>query len=175
MTAELTTTPVPNDPPQPLTAAEELFCDLYVNGGPEFAGRAIKCYREAFGPVDSRKGGSAVQYLLSRPHIAARIREMLSSERFALETMAVKLQVSETLRTVMEETSRAEYVDRFGTPASPAPLRAVAVNAAKALMEIYPIKHAQESRLRIENGDGNVIFNVIVPPIPAANAPEENR
>ena len=64
---------------------------------------------------------------------------------------------------VMEETATREYTDRFGIPLSPAPLRAVAVNAAKALMELYPIKHASESRLKIENGQGGVIFNVIVP------------
>jgi hypothetical protein len=40
----------------------------------------------------------------------------------------------------------------------------VSVNAAKALMEIFPIRHKEESRLRIEGNDGNVIFNVIVPP-----------
>ena len=48
-------------------------------------------------------------------------------------------------------------------PLSPAALRAVSVNAAKALMEIFPIRHKEESRLRIEGNDGNVIFNVIVP------------
>lgn len=30
-------------------------------------------------------------------------------------------------------------------------------------MEIFPVKHKEESHLRIEGGDGNVIFNVIVP------------
>lgn len=31
------------------------------------------------------------------------------------------------------------------------------------LMEIFPIKHKEESCLRIEGADGGVIFNVIVP------------
>ena len=40
--------------------------------------------------------------------------------------------------------------------------RAVSINAAKAFMEIFPIRHKEENRLRIEGSDGNVIFNVIV-------------
>ena len=63
----------------------------------------------------------------------------------------------------MEETASSKYTDKFGVDLSPAPLRvAVSVNAAKALMDIYPIKHTQESKLRIE-GDNGIIFNVIVP------------
>ncbi|WP_240141987.1 hypothetical protein [Parabacteroides merdae] len=93
----------------------------------------------------------------------AHIKALLSSERFEMETAAVKLQVTETLKAVMDETATSDYTDRFGVPLSPAPLRAVSVNAAKALMEIFPIKHKEENRLRIEGGDGNGIFNVIVP------------
>lgn len=51
----------------------------------------------------------------------------------------------------------------FRSAALAGALRAVSVNAAKALMEIFPVKHKEESHLRIEGGDGNVIFNVIVP------------
>ena len=80
------------------------------------------------------------------------------------EAIAVKLQVTETLKSVMEETSTAKYKDKWGMDLSPAPLRAVAVNAAKALMDLYPIKHAQEAKLKIEGGgDNGIIFNVIVP------------
>ena len=57
-------------------------------------------------------------------------------------------------------------------PLSPAPLRAVSVNAAKALMDIFPIKHKEKNRLRIEGGaDGNVIFNVIV----STNPPKDEQ
>jgi hypothetical protein len=79
------------------------------------------------------------------------------------ETLALKLQLTETLKAVMEETATAKFEDRFGVSLSPAPLRAVAVNAAKALMELYPVKHVHETRLRIEGAGGNVIFNVVVP------------
>lgn len=150
------------DAERPLTAKEEEFCELYVRGGAGFAGQQAKCYREIFGE-DGRNIPAASHRLATDPRIQRRIKEMTASAQYEAETMAVKLQVAETLKAVMEETATLEYTDRFGIPLSPAPLRAVAVNAAKALMEIYPIKHASESRLKIENSQGGVIFNVIVP------------
>ena len=147
---------------RPLSSKEEAFCDLYVRGGSEFAGQITKCYREIFGE-NGRNVYAAGHRMISDPRINTRIKEMTDSHQFEIETTAVKLQVAETLKAVMEETSTQRYTDRFGIPISPAPLRAVAVNAAKALMEIYPVKHATESRLKIENGQGGVIFNVIVP------------
>lgn len=157
-----------------LSEQELRFCDLYVNGGLEYAGRPLKCYKEVFGENAVKNPASSAGYLLTKPHVLAHIKEMMSSERYEMETMAVKLQVSETLKAVMDETATTDYTDRFGVPLSPAPLRAVSVNAAKALMEIYPIKHTQESKLRIEGSDGNVIFNVVVPQ-PATVTHEEEK
>ena len=101
--------------------------------------------------------------LIAQTTNEAEIREMIDSVQFDVETIATRLQVAETLKAVMSETSSAEYTDKFGVPLSPAPLRAVAVNAAKALMELYPIKCSQETKLRIDGGEGGVVFNVIVP------------
>ena len=155
---------IQNNPEEkPLTEQELQFCELYVNGGLEYAVRPGKCYREVCGEKASKAPASSANYLIHRPHIYAYIKTLLSSERFEMETMAVKLQVAETLKAVMDETASSDYTDRFGVPLSPAPLRAVSVNAAKALMDIFPIKHKEENRLRIEGADGNVIFIVIVP------------
>lgn len=145
-----------------LNEQELHFCELYVHGGPDFAGKGGACHKEVFGNKLKRHS-TAATHLLTKPHIKAHLKEMMSTEQFETETIAVKLQVAETLKAVMEETSKGQYIDRFGVEVSPAPLRAVAVNAAKALMEIYPIKHVHETRLRVEGADGNVIFNVIVP------------
>lgn len=150
------------DAKRPLTAQEEEFCELYVRGGTDYAGKQTKCFREVFGEQVENVNVASFR-LVRDPRIHARIKEMTSSSQYEAETIAIKLQVAETLKSVMEETSKLEYTDRFGVPLSPAPLRAVAVNAAKALMELYPVKHASESRLKIENGQGGVIFNVIVP------------
>lgn len=158
-----------------LTVQEAAFCDLYVHGGIEFAGRTLKCYREIFGGTGSVRDSAAARSLLLQPWVTARIKEMMTSEQYELETAAVKLQVAETLKAVMAEAATQNYLDRFGSPLSPAPLRAVSVNAAKALMDIYPIKHAQESRLRIEGSDGNIVFNVIVPQTAPTHAEEEDR
>lgn len=155
---------IPENREEKTLSDEELqFCELYVNGGLEYAGRLKRCYVEAFGEKAAKNPHSAANYLIHKPHVLEHIKALLSSERFEMETMAVKLQVTETLKAVMDETATTDYTDRFGVPLSPAPLRAVSVNAAKALMEIFPIKHREENRLRIEGSDGNVIFNVIVP------------
>lgn len=146
-----------------LTEQELQFCELYVNGGLEYAGRPKKCYVDVFGEKAVKNPSTAANYLMNKPHVLAHIKALLSSERFEMETMAVKLQVTETLKAVMDETATTDYTDRFGVPVSPAPLRAVSVNAAKALMEIFPIRHKEENRLRIEGGDGGIIFNVVVP------------
>ena len=132
-----------------------------------------KCFVEVFGEDTVKNPYASANYLMNKPHVLAHIKALLSSERFEMETMAVKLQVAETLKAVMDETATSDYTDRFGVPLSPAPLRAVSVNAAKALMDIFPIRHKEENRLRIEGSDGNVIFNVIVPQNPMTDGEKE--
>lgn len=144
-----------------LTTKEEDFCMLYVYGDSEFAGQHIKCYAEVFGEcnkiaVKSRK-------LLSKIPVQARIKELATLLQSETETIAVKLQIAETLKAVMDETSSAQFIDKFGVSLSPAPLRAVSVNAAKALMDLYPVKHIHETKLKFEGTNGGVVFNVIVP------------
>lgn len=148
---------------RPLSKEEERFCELYAAGGPDFAGQHRKCYQEAFGKGGAKSIPIASRLLLGKPNVSAHIRAMIDNSQFEVETIAARLQVAETLKAVMSETCSADYTDKFGVPLSPAPLRAVAVNAAKALMEIYPIKCSQETKLRIDGGEGGVVFNVIVP------------
>ena len=145
-----------------LTNDEEQFCQLYVCGGVGYAGRLSKCYKTVFGE-DYKDVSLDARRLLHQPHIIARIKELVEPMYNEAETAVIKTQISETLRAVMEETSTDSYRDKNGTALSPAPLRAVSVNAAKALMEIYPVKHEHETKLRIEGADGGVTFNVIVP------------
>lgn len=155
-----------------LTEEEELFCNLYVFGDSGFAGQHMECYCEIFGedekniPLSSRR-------FLAKPNIQIRIKELAKELQAETENIAVKLQVAETLKSVMKETSTAHYNDKFGFSLSPAPLRAVSVNAAKALMDIYPIKHAHEAKLRIDSNNGGIVFNVIVPDIKNNNENED--
>lgn len=156
-----------------LTESELEFCDLFVDGDKEFAGQAEACYREVFG--ENRKNiALAARRLMAQEHIAARIKELIAIRDIETETIAVKLQVAETLKAVMSETAKGEYIDKFGVPISPAPLRAVSVNAAKALMEIFPIKHSASENSRNKDNSGNIIFNVIVPQNPTTHN-EENQ
>ena len=155
-----------------LTPDEGRFCQLYVAGGVGYAGQLGKCYKEVFAQDDKDVLLDA-RALLRQPQIVARIKELMVPFQSETEVMALKMQLTETLRSVMEETSTRNFTDKYGAPASPAPLRAVSVNAAKALMELYPVKHTHETKLRIEGSEGGVVFNVIVPEKRYENDAEE--
>ena len=145
-----------------LTEQEAAFCELFVFGDKEFAGQVVACYKEAF-QVDGKNVAIVARRLLAKEHISATIAELAEIKHSQTETLAVKLQVAETLRSVMKETSSENFTDKFGVDISPAPLRAVSVNAAKALMEIFPIKHSQGDGSKQGKEGGSIIFNVVVP------------
>lgn len=100
---------------------------------------------------------------MARSDVAEYIAELRKISNY--ETAEMKSLLTEKLLKIVNETSTAIYTDRRGTVLSPAPLRSVAVQASKALMELYPVKVAQESKLEINgNGEqGGIVFNVIVP------------
>lgn len=144
-----------------LTDQEKTFCELYVNGCDPFCGNAQKCYEEAF-VISSHTSKGKAKRLLAQKHIQDYISEIDSLGYN--ENEFLKKRLTEKLLHIIDETSTAEYYDRRGTKLSPAPLRSVAVQATKALMEIHPIKEAQVNKLNIEGaGEGGVVFNVIVP------------
>ena len=91
-----------------LTAQEEAFCDLYVHGGMEFAGQILKCYRKIFGGTASMRDSAQARSLLLQPRMMARVKEMISTEQYEMETAAVKLQIAETLKAVMAEAADTE-------------------------------------------------------------------
>lgn len=146
---------------QELTGEEKAFCELFVNGCSPFGGNASKCYEEVFHVSSDTIGGKAKK-LLCEKHIQKFIEELdsLSYE----DSKFLKKRLTENLLHIIDETSVAEYRDRRGTKLSPAPLRSVAVQATKALMEMHPIREAQVNKLNIEGtGEGGIVFNVIVP------------
>jgi len=155
-----------------LTMQEEEFCQLFVNGGKDFAGQREKCFKEVFGEEYRKNVSLCSRRLLSKPAVADKVKELAEVLQSENESIAMKIQLTETLKSVMQEAATSSFNDRFDVPLSPAPLRAVAVNAAKALMELYPVKHVHESKLRVEGSDGNVIFNVVVPVAPLKNEDE---
>lgn len=144
-----------------LSKEEKKFCELFVHGCSPYAGNMVACYEKAFNKSNMNCKHEIIQ-LLNRTDIKEYINE-IEEEDFE-EAKFLRKRLSENLLSIMEETSTAVYRDKRGNELSPAPLRSVAVQAAKALMEIHPIKEAQINKLSIEgNGEGGVVFNVIIP------------
>ena len=144
-----------------LTDQEILFCDLYANGEAPYGGNAARCYQEVFGDQTHKARGKATR-MLARPEIQEYLKSLdeLSYE----EAKYMKTFLRENLISIVQECSSAEYRDRRGTLQSPAALRSVAVNASKALMDLYPVKEAHVSKINIDGaGEGGITFNVIMP------------
>jgi hypothetical protein len=143
-----------------LTEKEIAFCELFINGIAPYCGNAAKCYEDVF-HVTSNKSQNRAKKLFAQKHIRSYI-EQLEKENAEYEKY-IKNRISENLLHIMEETATAAYTDKWGEKLSPAPLRSVSVQAAKALMEIHPIKEASISKVNIEGGSSGITFNVIVP------------
>jgi hypothetical protein len=144
-----------------LTGQEIAFCELFVNGCAPFCGNAAKCYEEVFQIISNTSKGKAKK-LLSQQHIQDYI-QVLEDENDK-DSKILKKRLTENLLHIVDETSSAQFYDRRGTKLSTAPLRSVAVQATKALMDMYPIREANVNKLNIEGaGAGGITFNVIVP------------
>lgn len=145
-----------------LTQQEKLFCELFVHGEAPYGGNPFKSYSKVFGGREGENGALIAQ-LLSRKDIQDHIN-ILNAQPLE-DAVSIKRYLTRNLKHIIDETSTAVYYDRRGTVLSPAPLRSVAVQASKALMEMYPVKEANTTHLNIEGGDGqcSVNFNVIVP------------
>jgi hypothetical protein len=146
-----------------LTDKEIVFCELFANGCAPYCGNAMKCYKEAFKiPLDSSNtiAGQAKK-LLSRKNIQDYIENLEISNKN--DSKYLKKRLTENLLGIIDEVSSAEFYDRNGTKLSVAPLRSVAVQATKALMDMHPIKEANVNKLNIEGNGGGITFNVIIP------------
>lgn len=141
-----------------LTKDEIAFCELYTNGTATYAGNAIKCYQEVFND-HSKTAGIKAKRLLADQRIQEYLKQL--EELTVDETKAIKRFLTTNLMSIISESSTSQFLDRFGTKLSPAPLRSVAVSASKALMEMYPVKEAQ--RVNLETDGEGIVFNVVVP------------
>lgn len=147
-----------------LTDQEILFCDLYANGEAPFGGNATKCYQEVFNDLTYRAKSHATR-MLARPEIQEYLKSL--DELTYEEAKYMKTFLRENLISIVKECSTSALRDRKGTLLSPAALRSVAVNASKALMELYPVREAQVNKLSIDGaGEGGITFNVIMPEQP---------
>lgn len=62
---------------KPLTEQELQFCNLYVNGGLEYAGQPKKCFVEVFGEDTVKNPYASANYLMNKPHVLAHIKALL--------------------------------------------------------------------------------------------------
>ena len=145
----------------PLSDQELLFCELYAQGEAPFGGNAARCYKEVFND-NSKKAKIRATQMLVRPEIQEYLKAL--GEMAYEEAKYMKAFLRENLMSIIQECASAEYRDRKGTLLSPAAMRSVAVSASKTLMELYPVREAQVSKLSIDSGaEGGITFNVIMP------------
>ena len=95
-----------------------------------------KCYEDVFGDSSTIVRKKAKE-LLNREDIQNYIVQLRAIANY--ETVDMKARLTEKLLQIVDETSKAVYTDRRGTKLSPAPLRSVAVQASKALMDFNRI------------------------------------
>lgn len=148
--------------PKTITEKENQFCELYVFGCDPYGGNARKCYADVYNCKDASKCLMKARDLMSRNDVHDYLLQLQTINR--VETGEIKQRLTEKLLHIIDETSAAEFYDRRGVKLSVAPLRAVAVQASRALMDMYPVRVAQESKLELNgNGEQGIVFNVIVP------------
>lgn len=149
--------------PSTLSKQEADFCELYVLGCAPYTGNAKKCHEDVFkskGPESKRLGCE----LLMRDDVSEYVSRL--NKLVARESSDIKSRLTENLTRIMEETATAVYRDKRNIPLSPAPLRSVSVMAAKALMEMYPVKVAQENKLELsagKDGENGITLNFVMP------------
>lgn len=148
--------------PNTLTEEEAEFCELLALGCEPYIGNVQLCYSEIF-KDNSKYAYANAQLLMSREDISGYLTHLRAIA--SGDIADIKARMTTTLWSIIDETSKAVYSDRRGTRLSPAPLRAVSVQAIKALMDLYPVKVAQESKLELTGGEGGtgITFNVIAP------------
>lgn len=160
-----------------LNDKDERFCQLYINGAFPYVGDVIESFGAVFPELATRNdSGVLANEYVRQPHIRERIEELVKEN--GDETENIKRFLKANLIQIVRETSSKIYKDRKGREVSPAALRSVAVNAAKALMDMYPIKAATVNKLDLgsDSMDGcQITFNVIAPEKKDKNNGEEQQ
>lgn len=161
-----------------LTELEKKFCLIYVAGPVPYVGNEVRCYQLVFNESTTiPKGEAEIELSIEANELMGKeeVKEYIDKLNAANMVNAASLRprLTQTLLKIMEECSSSTYEDKFGTPISPAALRAVAVNAASKLTEMYGIKEdiAHTVNFSGANGDG-ITFNLIAPQ-PAPKAEDE--
>lgn len=152
-----------------LTEQEQKFCLIYTSGPAPYNGNAARCYHLIFNestlePVGKTEIEVSVKarQLMCREDVKSYIDELNALSIVNATTLRPRL--TQTLLKIMDECSTAKFQDKWGTELSPAALRAVAVNAASKLTDMYGIKEDIAHKVMLEGADGEgITFNLIAP------------
>lgn len=152
-----------------LTDKEQKFCLIYTNGPAPYIGNEVRCYQLVFNdstepPVGKEEIEISLEAseFMKREDIKAYIDKLNALSIVNATTLRPRL--TQTLLKIMDECSVAQYTDKWGIALSPAALRAVAVNAADKLTQMYGIKEDIAHKISLEGADGEgITFNLIAP------------
>ncbi|MCO7113789.1 hypothetical protein NIB75_18580 [Bacteroides uniformis] len=126
---------------KPLTEQELQFCNLYVNGGLEYAGRPKKCFVEVFGEDTVKNPYASANYPDEQTACAGTYQ--------GIALLGTVRDGDDGCKAAGDRDSQGNHGrdGHFGlyrpfrcAALSGTASRAVSVNAAKALMDIFPIE-----------------------------------
>lgn len=152
-----------------LNETEQKFCLLYACGPAPYNGNDVRCYQLVFNDsTESPVGKQEIEIALKahefmeRDDVKAYLDKLNALSIVNAATLRPRL--TQTLLKIMDECSVAQFEDKWGTALSPAALRAVAVNAADKLTQMYGIKEDIAHKISLEGADGEgITFNLIAP------------
>ncbi len=155
-----------------LTEAEQDFCILLVEGGSGYAGNPEKCYMSTIGEKekiaeDDPFIGHYVRETLRREDIQGYINDLRAADDPDFDAENIRTYLKKKLIKIINECSEATYTDRRGTKLSPAPLRSVANNSIKTLIDLTPkLRKEIEDDNDSQGTEKGLVFNVVVPKEP---------
>lgn len=152
-----------------LSELDKKFCLIYTSGPAPYAGNDIRAFQLVYNDSTSTPDkwdeveiALQVRELMAREDIQKYIEELNAINVVNATTLRPRL--TQTLLKIMDECSEAQFKDKWGVALSPAALRAVAVNAASKLTEMYGIKEDIAHKIQLEGADGDgITFNLIAP------------
>lgn len=152
-----------------LSDKEQKFCLIYTNGPAPYNGNEVRCWQLVFnGSTTLPRGEEEVEIALDASKFMQRddVKEYIDSINALsiVNASTLRPRITQTLLKIMDECSTAQYKDRWGMKIQPAAMRAVAVNAASKLTDMYGIKEDIAHKIQIEGSDGDgITFNLIAP------------
>lgn len=152
-----------------LSDKERKFCLIYTNGPAPYNGNEVRCWQLVFnGSTTLPRGEEEVEIALDASKFMQRddVKEYIDSINALsiVNASTLRPRITQTLLKIMDECSTAQYKDRWGIKIQPAAMRAVAVNAASKLTDMYGIKEDIAHKIQIEGSDGDgITFNLIAP------------